>query len=415
MVPRILILIIAAIGMNACISREVSDVLQIEQQLNVDKQKPLATTEGALISVPQSSPLKSNSAQLTLTNTATIPDSANVKKINRNFRENAPTDNNAVPTNTPHDVASNQPVNAQSVKKPKPNLLALLFQRNTTKKILVNEPVKAVDDVNANQITSPVGGIVVPAVRSAQSGKLVIANNLSVEDNLSTPEVSNTNQAIDNPIPQNSAVKKQNHARKKPGFFASLLQRNRKNVRLGNKPIDDRHNSILLSSRTSSRANQVTATPITAGLANISNVINDQNGKNTRLASSAGLSRNAVNGIVTQHSGVNVDCITPGVVRILQYVEQRYGSKPVVSSGYRSPSRNRRAGGARNSMHIYCRAVDIQVKGVSKWHLAKFLRTVPGRGGVGTYCRTKSVHIDTGPKRDWHYPCRRKSKRRRKA
>jgi uncharacterized protein YcbK (DUF882 family) len=41
----------------------------------------------------------------------------------------------------------------------------------------------------------------------------------------------------------------------------------------------------------------------------------------------------------------------------------------------------------------------------------KALRTVEGRGGVGTYCRTNSVHIDVGPEREWHHPCRRAKKR----
>ena len=34
-----------------------------------------------------------------------------------------------------------------------------------------------------------------------------------------------------------------------------------------------------------------------------------------------------------------------------------------------------------------------------------------GRGGVGTYCHTNSVHIDIGKKRDWNWRCRRKRRR----
>ena len=51
---------------------------------------------------------------------------------------------------------------------------------------------------------------------------------------------------------------------------------------------------------------------------------------------------------------------------------------------------------------------DIQIKGVSKWELATYLRSLPERGGVGTYCHTASVHIDIGPQRDWNWRCRRK-------
>jgi uncharacterized protein YcbK (DUF882 family) len=117
-------------------------------------------------------------------------------------------------------------------------------------------------------------------------------------------------------------------------------------------------------------------------------------------------------GLVLQTERVQVDCFKPELMRILTVVERRYGKKVMVTSGYRSPTGNRRAGGARNSTHIYCKAADIQIEGVSKWDLAKFLRTVPGRGGVGTYCRTESVHIDVGSQRDWHHPCRRSKKKR---
>jgi len=135
----------------------------------------------------------------------------------------------------------------------------------------------------------------------------------------------------------------------------------------------------------------------------------------TQLAAVGSLGRISANGIRVQHEKVQVACLKPGVLRMLKQVERHYGRKPIVTSGYRSPKRNRRAGGAKNSMHIYCKAADIQVEGISKWQLAKFLRTLPGRGGVGTYCRTRSVHIDTGSKRDWHHPCRRSSKRKKRS
>lgn len=142
----------------------------------------------------------------------------------------------------------------------------------------------------------------------------------------------------------------------------------------------------------------------------------DDTAEVTQVAAVGSLGRLSPNGIRVQHAKVQVACLKPGVVRLLKMVERRYGRKPIVTSGYRSPKRNRRAGGARNSQHIFCKAADIQVEGVSKWQLAKYLRTIPGRGGVGTYCRTKSVHIDIGSKRDWHHPCRRsKVKKRKKA
>jgi uncharacterized protein YcbK (DUF882 family) len=127
-----------------------------------------------------------------------------------------------------------------------------------------------------------------------------------------------------------------------------------------------------------------------------------------RVASAAGLARLAPNGLVKQTDNVDVACLKPSLVRVLKAVEKNYGRKVVVTSGYRSPDRNRRARGARNSLHMYCAAADVQVEGVSKWELAKFVRSMPGRGGVGTYCHTDSVHIDVGPERDWNWRCRRR-------
>lgn len=129
-----------------------------------------------------------------------------------------------------------------------------------------------------------------------------------------------------------------------------------------------------------------------------------------RLASAAGLARLAPNGLIRQHKDVDVKCLKPALVRVLKRIEYHYGRKVMVTSGYRSPQRNRKARGARNSFHMYCAAADIQVSGVSKWQLANYVRSLPGRGGVGTYCHTKSVHVDIGPERDWNWRCRRRKK-----
>lgn len=127
-----------------------------------------------------------------------------------------------------------------------------------------------------------------------------------------------------------------------------------------------------------------------------------------QLASAAGMARLAPNGLIKQTDNVDVACLKPSLVRVLKAIEKHYGRKVVVTSGYRSPDRNRQARGARNSLHMYCAAADVQVEGISKWSLAEYVRTMPGRGGVGTYCHTESVHIDVGPERDWNWRCRRR-------
>ena len=125
-----------------------------------------------------------------------------------------------------------------------------------------------------------------------------------------------------------------------------------------------------------------------------------------QVASAAGLARLAPNGLLKQTESVDVACLKPSLLRVLKLAEARFGKKMMVTSGYRNPQRNRAARGAKNSMHMYCAAADVQMPGVSKFELASFFRTMPGRGGVGTYCHTNSVHVDVGPERDWNWRCR---------
>ncbi|WP_245513469.1 MULTISPECIES: YcbK family protein [unclassified Mesorhizobium] len=134
----------------------------------------------------------------------------------------------------------------------------------------------------------------------------------------------------------------------------------------------------------------------------------DEGGGSYQVASAAGMARLAPNGLLKQNESVDVACLKPSLVRVLKTIEGHFGRKMVVTSGYRDPSRNRRANGAKNSLHMYCAAADIQVPGVSKWELANYVRSMPGRGGVGTYCHTESIHVDVGPERDWNWRCRRR-------
>lgn len=128
--------------------------------------------------------------------------------------------------------------------------------------------------------------------------------------------------------------------------------------------------------------------------------------KPKKIASAAGLARLTPNGLRKQHDKVDTACLKPELLRLLAAVRHHYGQDIVITSGFRSVSYNRRVGGVSGSRHIRCEAADIQVPGVSKWELARFLRALPGRGGVGTYCHMKSVHIDIGRKRDWNWSCK---------
>ncbi len=139
--------------------------------------------------------------------------------------------------------------------------------------------------------------------------------------------------------------------------------------------------------------------------------ISEEDAAPVQVAYAGGLARLTPNGLRVQRESVDVACLRPQLVKVLKSLERHYGRQLVVTSGFRNPSFNRRVRGAKHSLHMYCAAADIQVPGVSKWSLAQYLRSMPGRGGVGTYCSTDSVHIDIGPNRDWNWRCSRRKKR----
>lgn len=93
------------------------------------------------------------------------------------------------------------------------------------------------------------------------------------------------------------------------------------------------------------------------------------------------------------------------LVRLLSMVEGHFNRPVIISSGCRSAKTNRRAGGARSSYHMRCMAADIKLAGIAEGTLLRYVSTLPGRGGIGTYCRNSIVHIDVGPRRVWSQRC----------
>ena len=93
------------------------------------------------------------------------------------------------------------------------------------------------------------------------------------------------------------------------------------------------------------------------------------------------------------------------LVHMLNQVSSHFGAPVKVVSGCRSRDHNNRIGGARESWHLRCKAADIRVQGYNTSQVQHYLKSMPGRGGVGLYCRHDFVHLDLGPKREWVYGC----------
>jgi uncharacterized protein YcbK (DUF882 family) len=72
----------------------------------------------------------------------------------------------------------------------------------------------------------------------------------------------------------------------------------------------------------------------------------------------------------------------------------------IITSGYRTEQTNAATeGAARNSMHLYAKAADFYVNGVSTRELFDACWSRPRSGGMGYY--TSHVHLDSGTRRYW--------------
>lgn len=90
---------------------------------------------------------------------------------------------------------------------------------------------------------------------------------------------------------------------------------------------------------------------------------------------------------------------------LLYTISNHFHSPVTVVSGCRSRAHNRSIGGARESWHLRCMAADFRVQGVNTGSVYRYALSLPGRGGVGSYCRDSFIHLDVGDRREWHWGC----------
>ena len=87
-------------------------------------------------------------------------------------------------------------------------------------------------------------------------------------------------------------------------------------------------------------------------------------------------------------------------VNILQSVRNYFGKPITINSAYRTPSHNKKVGGASASQHVKGTACDIVVQGVPSWAVAAYLEANYPQHGIGLYANF--VHIDSrGYKSYW--------------
>ena len=81
------------------------------------------------------------------------------------------------------------------------------------------------------------------------------------------------------------------------------------------------------------------------------------------------------------------------LVEVLQKIRTHFGKAVTITSAYRTPTRNRAVGGTIYSQHLYGRAADITVRGITPTVVSNYAETLlPNSGGIGTY--DTFTHID---------------------
>jgi len=115
--------------------------------------------------------------------------------------------------------------------------------------------------------------------------------------------------------------------------------------------------------------------------------------------------------ILRDHRSGEVKPIDRRLLDLLYAIEKALGVSRTfhVISGYRSPVTNARLrerskGIAKNSLHMYGKAIDIRLPDGDLRELRRAARAL-GAGGVGYYPRSGFVHVDVGRVRYWEGRC----------
>lgn len=91
--------------------------------------------------------------------------------------------------------------------------------------------------------------------------------------------------------------------------------------------------------------------------------------------------------------GSDVIFVSPELVDVLQKIRDHFKSTVTITSGYRTPTYNKKIGGATYSQHLYGTAADIKVTGIKPKAVAQYVETLmPNKGGIGIY--SNFTHVD---------------------
>lgn len=96
--------------------------------------------------------------------------------------------------------------------------------------------------------------------------------------------------------------------------------------------------------------------------------------------------------------GADLVVVHPKLAEILQKIRTHFGRPVTITSAFRTETHNKKVGGEANSQHLYGRAADIKVTGVSPKKVAEYAETLlKNTGGIGIY--DTFCHIDVRSKK----------------
>lgn len=90
--------------------------------------------------------------------------------------------------------------------------------------------------------------------------------------------------------------------------------------------------------------------------------------------------------------GSDVIFIADELIDVLEKIRDHFGRAVTINSAYRTPSYNKKIGGAAYSQHMYGCAADIVVSGISPATVYTYADQLLKTGGVGKY--PTFTHVD---------------------
>ena len=80
---------------------------------------------------------------------------------------------------------------------------------------------------------------------------------------------------------------------------------------------------------------------------------------------------------------------------VLQKIRNHFGKLVTITSAYRTPFHNSREGGTTYSQHLYGKAADIKISGVTPKKVADYAETFLDNGGIGIYNTFTRIDVRT--------------------